>query len=137
MCLNLSRQRGSALIIAVFIIVVMLLLALGLARLLRSSSEAVVYEVQGTRTLFAAQSALQLALTQLFPLNSSAAGCAALTVNHSFSGTALASCTATISCKAYTGSEPGDVTLFQLGSTANCAAGAFSTQRTVQIEVGQ
>ncbi len=43
---NKIRQRGSALVIAVFIIVVMLALVLALARLLTSSSQSVVYEVQ-------------------------------------------------------------------------------------------
>jgi MSHA biogenesis protein MshP len=132
---NVIRQQGSALVIAVFIIVVMLLLALGLARLLRSGSETVVYEVQGTRTLFAAESALELALTQLFPLNSATASCSALTPSYTFSGVALSSCSATISCKAYSGTTPGDTALYQLTSTASCTAAAFVTQRTVQIEV--
>ena len=132
---NAKSQHGSALVIAVFIIVVMLLLVLGLARLLRSGSETVVYEVQGTRTLFAAESALELALTQLFPLNSATTGCTTLTPSYTFSGVALASCSATISCKAYSGTTPGDTALYQLTSTANCNAGAFATQRTVQVEV--
>lgn len=129
------RQRGSALVIAVFIIVVMLALTFSLASLLRSGSETVVYEVQGGRTLFAAQSALELALTQLFPLNSSAAGCAAIPPTYSFSTDALRSCTASISCQAYTDSSAGEATLYQLSSTASCNAGAILTRRTVQIEV--
>jgi MSHA biogenesis protein MshP len=132
---KLTNQRGSALVIAVFIIVVMLLLALGISRLLRSGSETVVYEVQGTRTLFAAQSALELALTQLYPLNSSTTNCAALTTNYSFSASALASCSAIVSCQAYTDPSPGETTLFQLSSTATCQAGGVQTQRTVRIEV--
>jgi MSHA biogenesis protein MshP len=132
---KLTEQRGSALVIAVFIIVIMLLLALGISRLLRSGSETVVYEVQGTRTLFAAQSALELALTQLYPLNSGTAACAALTTDYSFSSGALASCSATVSCLAYTDTSPGEATLFQLSSTATCNAGSVQTQRTVRIEV--
>jgi MSHA biogenesis protein MshP len=129
------KQRGSALVIAVFIIVVMLALTFSLARLLRSGSETVVYEVQGNRTLFAAQSALELALTQLFPLNSVTAGCAAVTPVYSFAGIALSSCTATVSCQAYADGSAGETALYQLSSTANCSAGEVITQRTVQIEV--
>jgi MSHA biogenesis protein MshP len=130
-----QKQRGSALVIAVFIIVVMLALTLSLARLLRSGSETVVYEVQGNRTLLAAHSALELALTQLFPLNGPTTGCAALTPTYSFSGAALASCSATVSCQAYTDSSPGETALFRLVSTASCNAAQVQTRRTVQIEV--
>jgi len=135
MYLKHNKQRGSALVIAVFIIVVMLALTLSLAQLLRSGSDTVVYEVQGSRSLFAAQSALELALTELFPLNGATTGCAGLTINYAFSGAALQSCNASVSCRAYTDSSPGEATLFQLASTANCIAGDFQTQRTVQVEV--
>lgn len=135
MYLKPGKQRGSALVIAVFIIIVMLALTLSLAQLLRSGSETVVYEVQGSRSLFAAQSALELALTELFPLNAATTGCAALTLNYTFTGTALDSCNASLTCRAYTDGSPGEATLFQLISTANCNAGDTQTQRTVQIEV--
>lgn len=131
---NSRAQRGSALVTAVFIVVVMLLLAQSIAQLLRSGSEAVVYEVQGSRTLLAAQSALELSLTQLFPLNSTTTTCAALTLNYSFSGVALAGCSATLSCKAYSDSE-SVAPLFSLTSSASCVAGEFTTQRTISIEV--
>lgn len=137
MYLNYYAQRGSALVIAVFVIVVMLALALSMARLLSSSAETVVYEVQGNRSLFAAQSGLELALTELFPLNNGTAGCAAVSAAHTFSGPALQGCSASLSCKAYTATTPGAVPLFQLSSTANCVAAGFLTSRTVQIEVRQ
>lgn len=137
MYLNYQAQRGSALVIAVFVIVVMLALALSMARLLSSSSETVVYEVQGTRALFAAQSRLEIALPQLFPLDGAGISeCpAGLTGPIDFDGVSgLQGCTAELTCTAYpAGGEP----LFQLSSTANCSAGDFVTSRTVQIEVRQ
>ena len=129
-----NKQGGSALVVAVFIIVVMLALVLSLSRLLISSSEAVVYEVQGTRTLFAAQSGLELALSQLFPLSGSAS-CAAVSSSHNFSGAVLQSCSAAISCTAYTDPTPGATAVYRINSTASCSAGDFVTRRTVQIEV--
>jgi MSHA biogenesis protein MshP len=135
MCLNYQKQRGSALVIAVFVIVVMLALVVGLSRLLISSSETVVYEVQGTRALFAAQSGLDIALTQLFPLNDTAAGCGAVTTLRSFNADSLQSCSVSISCTPFTNAAPDSITLFQLSSTAECTAGGFQTRRTVQIEV--
>ena len=130
-----NKQRGSALVIAVFIIVVMLALVLSLARLLTSSSDAIVYEVQGTRALFAAQSGLDIALTQLFPLNGATTSCAALTLEHNFSGDGLAGCSATVSCSRYNDPTPGAAPLYRLSSTARCIAAEFETRRTVQIEV--
>lgn len=135
MYLNAATQRGSALVIAVFVIVVMLALTLSLSRLLISGSETVVYEVQGTRTLMAAQSGLELALTELFPLAAPTASCAALSTSHTFSGAALQGCSATISCSGYTPVGADAVPVFQLISTADCTAGGFQTRRTVQIEV--
>lgn len=135
MYLKLQPQRGSALVIAVFIIVLMLALVLSLSRLLMSSSESVVYEVQGTRTLFAAQSGLELALPQLFPLGSVTAGCAVLSASYTFNGAALQGCSAAISCSEYADPSPGATPLYRLSSTASCVAGGFSTSRTVQIEV--
>ncbi len=132
---KLNTQRGSALVIAVFIIVVALALALSLARLLTSGSQSVVYEVQGTRTLFAAQSALELSLPQLFPLNGATTSCAALTLEHNFSGDGLAGCSATVSCSRYTDPTPGAAPLYRLNSNARCVAADFETRRTVQIEV--
>ncbi|MCS4308891.1 MSHA biogenesis protein MshP [Rheinheimera pacifica] len=135
MYLNYQKQRGSALVIAVFVIVVMLALAAALSRLLISSSETVVYEVQGTRALFAAQSGLEIALTQLFPLNGAAAGCGAVTASRSFNADSLQSCNVSISCTPFTTAAPESITLFKLSSTASCEAGGFQTRRTVQIEV--
>ncbi|WP_215399423.1 PilX N-terminal domain-containing pilus assembly protein [Rheinheimera oceanensis] len=130
MYLNYKKQRGSALVIAVFVIVVMLALAVGLSRLLVSSSETVVYEVQGTRAFFAAQSGLELALTQLFPLGAPAAtSCPAGISNPvNFSDTALNGCRVIVNCNAYPD-------MFWLSSRSECTANEFTTSRTVQIEV--
>lgn len=129
-----KQQRGSALVIAVFIIVVVLALVLSLSRLLTSSTEAIAYEVQGTRALFAAQSGLELALTQLFPLGaSSATSCPAGISNPvNFSDTALNGCRVIVSCNAYPTTQPD---VFRLSSRSECIANAFTTSRTVQIEV--
>ena len=135
MYLNAYQQRGSALVIAVFVIVVMLALTLSLSRLLLSGSETVVYEVQGTRTLFAAQSGLELALTELFPLSAPTANCTAVSTGRTFSGPALQGCSVTISCAGYTAPVADAVPIYKLVSTADCSAGGFQTRRTVQLEV--
>ena len=133
MYLNVATQRGSALVIAVFVIVVMLALTMSLSRLLISGSETVVYEVQGSRTLFAAQSGLELALIELFPLSAPTATCAAVSGTYSFSGPGLQGCTATVSCSSFTPAGAGSI--YKLVSTADCSAAGFLTRRTLQIEV--
>ena len=136
MFLEMKKQQGSALVIAVFIIVVMLALVLSLSRMLMSSGNAVVYEVQGTRTLFAAQSALELALVQMFPLNNAAsAGCAAVSSNQTFGMQPLQGCSAMLTCNSYADPSPGAATVYRLGSTASRNVGGFVTSRSVQIEV--
>lgn len=133
MSLNFVKQRGSALVIAVFVIVVMLALTIGLARLLVSSSETVVYEVQGNRTLLAAQSGLEIGLSQLFALNSTTGSCSNTSSSINFKTPAMAGCIVALSCKTFAGPP----IIYQLTSVANCQRGDFITQRQVQIEVGQ
>mgnify|MGYP006166706671 CR=1 FL=1 len=134
MYLNYQKQRGSALVIAVFVIVVMLALAVGLSRLLISSSETVVYEVQGTRALFAAQSGLELALPKLFPLGAAAATACPANISNpvNFSDAALNGCSVTVSCSAYPPAQPE---VFRLSSRSECIANEFTTSRSVQVEV--
>jgi len=62
------RNKGSALVIAVFVIVVMSLLGLSLIRMLQTSGNAVAYEVLGTRAYQSAHIGLQFVLRQRFPL---------------------------------------------------------------------
>ena len=59
-----QSQRGSALIVAIFVIVVTSLLVATLSGLLRTSNESVVTEVYGTRAFTAAQSGLQQGMNQ-------------------------------------------------------------------------
>ena len=134
MYLNYYAQRGSALVIAVFVIVVMLALALSMARLLSSSAESVVYEVQGNRSLFAAQSGLELALPKLFPLGATAATACPANISNpvSFSDAALNGCSVTVSCTAYPPTQPE---VFRLSSRSECIANEFTTSRSVQVEV--
>ncbi len=144
-----SSQKGSALVIAVFIVVVMLLLVAGLSKLLIASSEGVSYEVQGTRSFFAAQSGIEFALTELFPLApaTATASCPnslqngeevnlALVPTISFDTVGLQSCTAHISCRERV-NELDEVTHFWLISTGQCGVDAVQTSRTIEMEVWQ
>ena len=60
-------QRGSAIMIALFVIVIMALLAAAMGRFLVDSGEKNTVEVRGVRALMAAQSGLEIALYRLYP----------------------------------------------------------------------
>ena len=66
---NKKQQRGSSLAIAVFVVIVMSLLTTAITNSISSSSDQVVQEVLGTRALLAAESANEITLAQIFPLN--------------------------------------------------------------------
>lgn len=57
-----TTQRGSMLVIALFVIIVLALLGLTMTRLLSSSSEAIIYEVLGQRALNAAKAGIECAV---------------------------------------------------------------------------
>lgn len=129
-----KRQTGSALVIAVFIIVVMLALVVSLSRLLLSSSEALVYEVQGTRAFFAAQSGLELMLTEVFPRSGSSQCNASSQL--SFADDGLTGCEARVSClQQALPANSVATSLYQLTSIGRCVADDFVTSRTLVIEV--
>lgn len=124
-----KKQQGSALVIVVFIIIVMLALVMSLSRLLITGSETLVYEVQGTRAFFAAQSGLEIAMTQVLPLNSSSICNGPVTVPaFPLSIPELAHCTVNVSCTSAEGA-------YHLTSTAHCTSGDFTTSRTVELDV--
>ncbi|MFM5193330.1 MSHA biogenesis protein MshP [Aeromonas media] len=64
---RLAPQRGSAIMIALFVIVIMALLAAAMGRFLVDSGEKNTVEVRGVRALMAAQSGLEIALYRLYP----------------------------------------------------------------------
>lgn len=164
--IHLKKQQGSALIIAIFIIVVMTLLVGALSRLLSSSSENTIYEVLGTRAFFAAQSGIEQGLAQLFPVSANSTYCEIgvdgrspavnppdalnIRVNSGLAGIAeeqtqgfnniagLQGCSYTLNCTS--GRKVDDdsaVRYYQLISTGYCKAGAVESQRTLEIEVWQ
>ncbi|SEB00537.1 hypothetical protein [Alkalimonas amylolytica] len=145
---NPRQHQGSALVVAIFVIVVIFGLLLAMSRILLSSSESVVYEVLGTRALLAAQSGLELAATQLFPLEQETAGCSAVSAQFLLAGSGLSNCRVRLSCSASepldTGTNQGQLFLLQsIGECRSqadwsvpCQHGELCASRAVQMEVG-
>ena len=68
---SIKTQSGSALMIAIFVIIVISLLGASLMSLQRDSAEGTSYEIYAARAYFAAYSASEIALVKQAPLNTS------------------------------------------------------------------
>jgi MSHA biogenesis protein MshP len=147
MCLNhnqsmIRKQHGSALVIAVFIIVVMLLLIGSLSSQLISSSGSVSYEVLGTRAFLAAQSGMERGLQILYGLDAAVqTTCANPLFTQNFETSAvngLRQCQVLVSCNAAQNTLDPAVTHFYLTSTGTCGDPvSIQSSRTIQMEVWQ
>jgi len=141
-----KKQRGSALLLTLFILIVLILLGSALMRVLSTSSEAIAQEVIGTRAYMAANSAMQAELRDLFPLNGAANQCNAnATYNFSSSGEnidGLFHCTAATTCSNYATHPTSGELFYRLISTGKCASTALQSDstdvvvssRTLQVE---
>ncbi|WCE30011.1 hypothetical protein [Vibrio sp. SCSIO 43137] len=139
-------QQGNIVIIAIFIVVVMGLLAVNLTRISWSNQDTLSREVLGTQAWFVAHSANEWALATLFPIGQAGTptqldtNCD--TVNSSSSTAAVAlvnglSCSApTIQCSKPAASIPDDLKYFQVSTSAICSSGTqFQVQREQQVWV--
>ncbi|RKF21367.1 MSHA biogenesis protein MshP [Alginatibacterium sediminis] len=130
-----SQQRGSSVIIAVFITVVMSLVAISMFRFFRASEHALNIEVLGIRALYAANSGADRALASLYPIDSSSSSpsieCASIDNSQWDIGsdtglTGFHSCAITIRCQEFTTSLSPALE-YQINSTASCGTDACSS----------
>lgn len=129
---NLIHQRGSSLVLAVFVMILMSALLLALGRQLMSSSQAVSVEVQGSRAFNAAQSGLELGLSQLF--SNSTNTCAVVSAGFTYNDAGLADCSAALTCSELPNPDNAGRRLFRVVSVGQCNAGDFTTSRRVVME---
>lgn len=129
-----AGQRGSMLVIAIVLIVVIGLLAVALTRLLGSSSESVSYELLGARALAAANSGMERQLYLLLrPATGSVAGSCAVTDTLNWSEAGLSHCQARLSCQQQ--ALPEGKQLYRLSSIGRCDNGTLAVSRTVESQV--
>mgnify|MGYP003384513898 FL=1 len=141
------RQTGSALMMSLFVMVILILLGSALMKVLSSSSEATAQEVIGTRAYMAANSAMQAELQKLFPLNNAAPQCNATPPPYDFSssGSSIAGlyhCKATTTCINYATHPTTGERFYRLTSTGKCASSALAadskeivvSSRKIQVE---
>jgi len=126
-----SRQQGSALVVAVFVIVVMGLIASALFALFGSASQSSAANVGGARAQFAAQSGLQAGYLKLFPLTGGAADCSV--TNLTFSEEGLKNCSVAVECTEIA-VVALSATLYRLQATGSCELGTETYSRKLLAE---
>jgi MSHA biogenesis protein MshP len=133
---KMSRQKGSMLVIAIFVIVVMSLLGLAMTRILSASSNTIVYEVYGLRALQAARAGIEANIDQVFPVPVAAGVCGPLVSSTEFSTVpGFENCSFSSTCSSTvfgTGIDEG--TLFSFESTGTCGVGDVIARRKVSVE---
>ena len=130
-----TKQTGSMLVIAIFVMVIMALLGFAMVRLLSGTVDAGVQQVFGLRALNAAQSGLEAKMAQVFPLNNGGhdeTQCEGTPIEHDFTVEGLQDCSVSASC--VIGYQDAQVSYYRFVSTGQCQAEDFITSRTVSVD---
>lgn len=127
MIIRATQNQGFSLVAALFVIIVLGLLAAALFRMTQTANIAVAQETLSIRAFFAAESGAQSTAMQIFPL-SGAGTCANQTINFTNSG--LIGCRATVQCVSYT--ADGE-TFYEVNSQGQCSSGDLQTSRTLEV----
>jgi len=138
-----GNQQGSMLAMAIFMIVVVGLLAAVLSEILSSSSTGMSYEILGVRAQAAASSGLEGGLYQVLRESQSCAQVTTdedslttvLPVSLDTAQTGLAQCQVAVTCGQLPVLTGDNTTYFLVRSIATCSAGSFTVQRTMRTEV--
>lgn len=135
-----QKNRGSMLVIAIFVILVMAFLGITMVQLLSATSQSVVYEVLGTRALNAAQTGLQQIAATAFPINSAIAECdTTITSNGNFSQLdGFENCSYVARCTTTEVIKEGQLNNFyRFDSEGVCQSGDIWVSRSVAIDAIQ
>ncbi|CDT96198.1 putative MSHA biogenesis protein MshP [Vibrio coralliirubri] len=135
-----SSQKGSVLVVAVFVIVVMGFLATSLVQVQWSNHDTLTRKQLGTQAWLLAHSANEWALTQVYPLTISPAVstsvstvCSNLNSNQVSSGMSTICTVNQLTCRQI-GVLDG-VGFFKIESTAVCGSGINQVQRIQEVWV--
>ncbi len=133
--MSLKAQRGSLLIVALFVMLVLAGLGLTLTKVTSTSSDAVVYEVYGLRAMLAAQAGLNQNLARVFPVGGGAV-CANISSGPGFTqvpGFEGCSYTSLCSVEDYVSADE-TLTFYRFSSKGQCQAGEITVSRTVAVD---
>ncbi|GAA4901830.1 hypothetical protein GCM10023333_39890 [Ferrimonas pelagia] len=143
------RQRGSALILAVFILTVMMLLSLALLRVLNQETTNVGLEINATRAWSAAQSGIDFGLARVLNRSDEAsdeardacdavstrAGALALAPGEGLANhTGFYGCTVALACTYRAAAADDDAEhRFAIEADATCGAQAIAARRVIEV----
>lgn len=141
MPVRLKKQSGSAILIAIFVVIIVALLGASLASLQRSSAQGTSVEVYAARAYLSAYSASEIALTELFPVNSmtgntmSATDCSVVNKNPILpvNNVGFHACTVENICSS-TAATVGVNARYNVVSTATCSSGDIISRRQITVE---
>ncbi|EIF2257500.1 MSHA biogenesis protein MshP [Vibrio cholerae] len=126
-------QRGSGLVLVIFIIVVVGFVALIANRNQARSSQQLVSMVLGTRAEMAARSALNIELSRFY--QTATGSCHTSTLqNIDFVGEGLRQCVASVTCQSLGALDNGQE-VYQLSAIGRCQVGDWSLQRIIEVGV--
>ncbi|WP_325799663.1 hypothetical protein [Acidithiobacillus ferriphilus] len=120
---TLSAEKGSALVMVIFIMVVLALLLAALAYINAQSNQNTAYQIASTRAYWAAQSGAEWGTYQIAPATGSAASqCFSPSPAYPAIGSipGLGGCTATVACSS---ARTASTTSYQITSQGACPAG--------------
>lgn len=133
-----SQQRGSMLVIALFVIVVMAFLGLTIAQLLSSSNDKVIYEVLGQRAMNAARAGIECRVAETFPIAGATAYCTSPDDKQFSNVPGLENCGYQTTATNKTVQDGSKIqTYYQFTSTGQCQVGKVVVSRTVYIDAIQ
>lgn len=140
-----TKIRGSALLVALFVIIIMTLLGGAILKMQMTSSETIAQEVLGTRALAAARTGMQIKLYKLLPLDlgissGSSNNCTNSTYSQLTNISGLQQCKAIVTCENYANHD--GVAYYRVVSTGECGSGTMAndskdvvlSSRTIQVE---
>ncbi|WP_395339875.1 type II secretory pathway component [Ningiella sp. W23] len=138
--ISVNKQSGSMLVIALFVLVILSLLAGTMITIISGSSKSVVHEVYGLRAQQAAHAGLETLIAASFPLSSPAQSCST-TINSSASFSQVdgfQNCRYTATCSS------DDITFntansryYRYSSTGFCDTGSGVVSRTLYVDAMQ
>jgi MSHA biogenesis protein MshP len=134
-----KKQQGSAIVLAIFVIIIVSLLGAALVSLQRDSAKGSSYEVYAARAYLSAYSASEIALVNLFPLGASAANatnCTGADISVPLgSDVGFHGCTANYQCEAIIPVNSASLsTRYKVISTAVCENAQTVTRRQITVE---
>ena len=122
---TLSAEKGSALVMVIFIMVVLALLLAALAYITAQSNQNTAYQIASTRAYWAAQSGAEWGTYQIAPATGSAASqCFSPAIIPGLGG-----CSATVTCSS--SATAVSIASYQITSQGACPAGNLGADNTI------